>query len=529
MSYTPSPSRLSNGSSQTVSHAFTVDRRSVLKEDDISELLKQKEDCDTLSTRNATHSFQHASWSLDSVQAPAPIRPSLQRRGSADLFLEAAAKVAERDRFSYQNSLTLDSASSNRSTSPHQSGFEHANSANFYGGIQQRLPDLPTLLPLSEMEEPPYFSLSSSSSHADEDEDVEDEEGDKSAAIDSNKSHMKRSHTTKGKPLPHVYRDFSTVPDSAGFVRKKTGGVSQPFPEKLYIMLEAESQRPAQSNIVSWLPHGRAFIVHKPKQFTQDVMPIFFRQSKLTSFQRQLNLYGFRRITQGPDAGAYYHELFLRGRPQLCMRMLRQKVKGTGHKQPTDVDTEPNFYTMPRIFPCDDTAIGGIDGSTNSSSIPLEDNLLYHPSGAMTVTTSDSYSATNIDSDLPMHSYASYKPDNHTTDVRSQKSRALPKDRSASKTKHRIGTQLNDEIRPDNNASDDDPYGHLSPLSPSFHAANLLTGLASASRRNSISSTPNIPLNNADLLHGNTNISYPSARRNSLPQYVWNGIQTEEL
>ena len=78
-------------------------------------------------------------------------------------------------------------------------------------------------------------------------------------------------------------------------------------------------------------------------------MPKYFRQTKLTSFQRQLNLYGFRRITQGADSGAYYHELFLRGRPQLCMRMVRQKVKGTGHKQPTDVGSEPNFYTMPSL------------------------------------------------------------------------------------------------------------------------------------------------------------------------------------
>lgn len=58
-------------------------------------------------------------------------------------------------------------------------------------------------------------------------------------------------------------------------------------------------------------------------------------------------MYGFRRLTQGADAGAYYHELFLRGRPQLCMRMQRQKVKGTGHKQPADAKTEPNFYNMP--------------------------------------------------------------------------------------------------------------------------------------------------------------------------------------
>ncbi|CAJ1931127.1 unnamed protein product [Cylindrotheca closterium] len=150
-----------------------------------------------------------------------------------------------------------------------------------------------------------------------------------------NKNNRKRG-------IPHVYRDFSSVPDAAGFVRKKTGGVTQPFPEKLHEMLEMANQ----PNVVTWLPHGRAFLVRKPKEFTEHIMPRYFRQTKLTSFQRQLNLYGFRRITQGPDAGAYYHELFLRGRPHLCMRMQRQKVKGTGHKQPADAQTEPNFYTM---------------------------------------------------------------------------------------------------------------------------------------------------------------------------------------
>ena len=67
----------------------------------------------------------------------------------------------------------------------------------------------------------------------------------------------------------------------------------------------------------------------------------------------RLNLYGFRRLTQGPDTGAYYHELFLRGRPQLSLRMHRQKVKGTGHKQPADAMTEPNFYAMPASLYCE--------------------------------------------------------------------------------------------------------------------------------------------------------------------------------
>lgn len=147
----------------------------------------------------------------------------------------------------------------------------------------------------------------------------------------------------------YIYHDYAGVPDSSDYIRKKTGGVTQPFPEKLFDMLTEESRANHSESIVNWLPHGRAFIVLKPKLFTSIIMPKYFRQTKLTSFQRQLNLYGFRRITQGVDAGAYYHELFLRGKPHLCMRMVRQKVKGTGHKQPTDVDSEPNFYFMPTV------------------------------------------------------------------------------------------------------------------------------------------------------------------------------------
>ena len=41
--------------------------------------------------------------------------------------------------------------------------------------------------------------------------------------------------------------------------------------------------------------------------------------------------------------------MFLKTRPALCQRMTRQKVKGTGHKQPADAKTEPNFYVMPPV------------------------------------------------------------------------------------------------------------------------------------------------------------------------------------
>jgi hypothetical protein len=72
----------------------------------------------------------------------------------------------------------------------------------------------------------------------------------------------------------------------------------------------------------------------------------FFHQTKLTSFQRQLNLYGFIRLTAGRDRGGYYHELFLQGRPDLAKQIVRTRIKGNGMKAASSPSTEPNFYVM---------------------------------------------------------------------------------------------------------------------------------------------------------------------------------------
>lgn len=147
------------------------------------------------------------------------------------------------------------------------------------------------------------------------------------------------------------YHDASTLTDSLPDTRRNRGGVTEPFPEKLHNMIQY-AEREGLADVVSFFPHGRAFAIHKPRRFVVEVMSRFFRQTRLTSFQRQLNLYGFQRISQGPDNGGYYHELFLQGRPGLSVNMKRTKIKG-GTKSKSDPDSEPNFYGMRSI-----TALG---------------------------------------------------------------------------------------------------------------------------------------------------------------------------
>jgi hypothetical protein len=127
------------------------------------------------------------------------------------------------------------------------------------------------------------------------------------------------------------------------------GGVSASFPLKLHAVLDLV-EADGLAHVISWQPHGRCFSIHMPKEFTDYIMPNYFRQTKLTSFQRQLNLYGFNRLTRGADRCGYYNELFLRGKPFLCKHMVRTKVKGTRFKAASSPDQEPDFYSMVRVL-----------------------------------------------------------------------------------------------------------------------------------------------------------------------------------
>eukprot|EP00562_Extubocellulus_spinifer_P000962 CAMPEP_0178481256 /NCGR_PEP_ID=MMETSP0696-20121128/6117_1 /TAXON_ID=265572 /ORGANISM="Extubocellulus spinifer, Strain CCMP396" /LENGTH=395 /DNA_ID=CAMNT_0020108721 /DNA_START=376 /DNA_END=1563 /DNA_ORIENTATION=- len=145
---------------------------------------------------------------------------------------------------------------------------------------------------------------------------------------------------------------------------------SRHFPLQLHDMLN-DSEDKGFEDIVSWQPHGRCFVVHRPKDFVEHIMPVYFKQSKFPSFQRQLNLYGFSRITQGKDKNGYHHDLFLRGMPELTGSMMRIKVKGTRVRRAPRPDEEPDFYSYP---PLSDVAkVGATEvSSMNDTSRPTK-------------------------------------------------------------------------------------------------------------------------------------------------------------
>jgi hypothetical protein len=98
------------------------------------------------------------------------------------------------------------------------------------------------------------------------------------------------------------------------------------FPTKLHRML-ADVQKNGLDHIVSWVQDGAAFKVHDTDTFVQQIMPLYFDQTKYESFRRQLNLYGFSRVSRGVSRGFYYHQLFLKSDSSLCENIIRPKGK----------------------------------------------------------------------------------------------------------------------------------------------------------------------------------------------------------
>ncbi|CAM9937216.1 unnamed protein product, partial [Phaeothamnion confervicola] len=88
-------------------------------------------------------------------------------------------------------------------------------------------------------------------------------------------------------------------------------------------MLEHE---PPDSEVVSWTPSGMAFQVKDQEVFANEVLVRYYKHSKFSSFQRQLNLYGFRKVIKGPEQGAYIHPGFQRAHPELLGEVRRAVV-----------------------------------------------------------------------------------------------------------------------------------------------------------------------------------------------------------
>lgn len=86
--------------------------------------------------------------------------------------------------------------------------------------------------------------------------------------------------------------------------------------------------------IATWSEAGDNFVVKNVDLFAQEILPQYFKHSNFSSFARQLNFYGFRKLKAEPILTAdfdartathvrFFHEHFHRHKPELLLNIKR--------------------------------------------------------------------------------------------------------------------------------------------------------------------------------------------------------------
>ncbi|CAH0766613.1 unnamed protein product [Diatraea saccharalis] len=89
---------------------------------------------------------------------------------------------------------------------------------------------------------------------------------------------------------------------------------------------------PETNNLISWSAGNKTFVIKNQAEFARELLPLYYKHNNMASFIRQLNMYGFHKITSVENGGLRYekdeiefsHPCFMRGHAYLLEHIKRK-------------------------------------------------------------------------------------------------------------------------------------------------------------------------------------------------------------
>lgn len=145
--------------------------------------------------------------------------------------------------------------------------------------------------------------------------------------------HLSTAILRSGVPVTGTHEAITGMSSPEKKKRKSCNGSKQHqlpmFLTKTYHMIEK-----CDPEIATWSPNGDNFVVKHVEMFASSILPQYFKHSNFSSFARQLNFYGFRKLKAEPILTAdydartasyvrFYHEKFQKDKPELLVHIKR--------------------------------------------------------------------------------------------------------------------------------------------------------------------------------------------------------------